>query len=96
MKKVDHYNFFSLHIKISETTYYQRNKETKLNRAKDYCENNTEVLRDKARHKSSELSEEDKNIKRQYGRNRFKNISEEEKERLKKYQKNYREANKKL
>ena len=33
---------------MSETTYYQRNKETILNRAKEY-ENNKEVLREKAR-----------------------------------------------
>ena len=30
MKKVDHYNFFSLYMKTNETTYYQRNRETML------------------------------------------------------------------
>ena len=34
---------------MSETTYYQRNKETILNRAKEYHQNNKEVLRQKAR-----------------------------------------------
>ena len=46
MKKMDHYNFFSLYIKMSEVTYYQRIKETILNRVKDYHENNKELLRD--------------------------------------------------
>ena len=32
---------------MSETTYYQRNRETILSRAKDY-QNSKEVLRDKA------------------------------------------------
>ena len=33
---------------MGETTYYQRNRETVLNRAKDHYENNKEVLREKA------------------------------------------------
>ena len=56
-----------------------------LNRAKDYYENNKELLRERAKNKYRELSEE-KNIKREYGRNRYHNISEENK-RLKEYQK---------
>ena len=48
---------------MNKTTYYQRNREIILNRAKDYYENNKKVLRDKARNKYRELSEEDKNIK---------------------------------
>ena len=92
MKNVDYYKFFLLYVKIGETTYYQRNRETVLNRAKDY-ENNKEVLREKAKNKYKELCEEKKNIKREYGRNRYKNMSEEKKQRLKEYQNNYREAN---
>ena len=76
MKKVDHYNFFLLYIKMDETTY-QKNKETILNRAKDYYGNNKEVLTEKPKNKYRELSEEKKNIKREYGRNRYKNMSEE-------------------
>ena len=30
---------------MSETTYYQRNREVILNREKDYYENNKELLR---------------------------------------------------
>ena len=82
MKKVDYYNFL-LYTKMSETTYYHKNRETALNRAKNYYENKKEVLREKAKNKYRELSEEEKNIKREYGRNRFKNMFEEKKERLK-------------
>ena len=32
---------------MSETTYYQRNREVILNRVKDYCENNKELLRER-------------------------------------------------
>ena len=32
---------------MNETTCYQRNKEVILNRAKDYYENNKEVLRER-------------------------------------------------
>ena len=36
---------------MSEMTYYQQNKETILNRAKDYSENDKERLREQARDK---------------------------------------------
>ena len=49
---------------MSRTTYYQRNRKVMLNRANEYCENNKEVLIEKAKNKYSELSEEEKNIKR--------------------------------
>ena len=32
---------------MSETSYYQRNREVILNRAKDYYENNIELLRER-------------------------------------------------
>ena len=34
---------------MSETTYYQRNREVILNRAKDYYENYKELLRERER-----------------------------------------------
>ena len=37
--------FFLLFVKMSETTYYQRNRDTVLNRAKDYYENNKQIQR---------------------------------------------------
>ena len=81
--------FFLFYIKMSGTTYYQRNRN--LNRAKDYCKNNKERLREQARNKCRQLSEEEKNIKRKYRRNRYHHMSEENK-RLKEYQTNYRET----
>ena len=51
---------------MSETTYYQRNREVILNSAKDYYENNKE--RERAKNKYRELSEKDKNLKREYGK----------------------------
>ena len=53
---------------MSETTYYQRNGEVILNRAKDYYGNNKELLRERAKNKYRELFEEEKNIKREYGK----------------------------
>ena len=72
-------------------TYFQRNRDVILNRAKDYYENDEKRLREHARDKDRNLSEEEKK-KREYGKNRYHNISEEKKQRLREYQKNYREA----
>ena len=70
-------NFFPLYIKMGETTDYKRNRETVLNRAKDYYENNKEVLREKERNKYRQsFEEEKKNIKREDGRNRHHTTSE--------------------
>ena len=43
-----------------ELTYYQRNRDVILNRAKDYYENDRETLRGQARGKYRNLSEEKK------------------------------------
>ena len=72
-------------------TYYQRNREVILNRAKDYQENGKERLREQAGDKDRNLSEEQKNKKREYRKNRY-HMSEERKIRLKEYQNNYRET----
>ena len=77
MIKKAFYNFFTIYKKISEKTYYQRNRDVILNRAKDYYENDKERLREQARYKYRNLSEEEKNKKREYGRNRYHNMSEE-------------------
>ena len=76
----------------ADLTYYQRNRDVILNRAKDYYENDKERLRKQARDKYGSLSQEEK--KREYGRNRYKSMSKEKKQELKEYQKNYREAKK--
>ena len=41
-------------------TFYQRNRDVILHRAKDYYENDKERLRRKTRHKYRHLSEEEK------------------------------------
>ena len=42
---------------MSSTTYYQKNRNVILNRAKDYFEKNKERLREQARDKYRNLSE---------------------------------------
>ena len=79
----------------ADLTYYQRNQEVILNRAKDYYENNKKKrLREQARDKYRNLSGEEKKNKREYGKNRYHNMSEEKKKKLKEYQKNYRKSKK--
>ena len=51
-----------------ELTYFQRNRDVILNRAKDYYENNKERLRGQSSDKYSNLSKEEKNKKREYGK----------------------------
>ena len=64
---------------MSETAYYQRNRDVLLNRAKVCYENDKERLRDNPRDKYRNLSEE-KNKVREYGRNRCHNMSKENKQ----------------
>ena len=58
--------------KMSESaylTYYQKNRDVILNRAKDYYENNKERLRVQARDKYRNLSEEEEEEKKkEYGK----------------------------
>ena len=58
-------------MKMSENTnltYYQRNRNVMLNRAKDHCKNDKERLREQARDKYRNLSEEEKNKNRKCGK----------------------------
>ena len=48
---------------MNNTTYYQRNREVLLNKAKGYYENHKEKLRKQARNKYRNLSEEEKFLK---------------------------------
>ena len=50
MEKVGHL-IHLLYVKMSETTYCQRNRDVILNRTKDYYKNDNERLRDNARDK---------------------------------------------
>ena len=54
---------------MSEITYYQRNRDIILNRAKEYYKNNKELLRERAKNKYRSLSEDEKDIKKQYKKN---------------------------
>ena len=45
---------------MSGTTYYQRNREAILNKAKDYYKNNKKVLRENAKNEYRYLSDEEK------------------------------------
>ena len=47
-----------------EETYYHKNRDVILNRAKDYYENDKERLREQARDKYRNLSEEEQKKKR--------------------------------
>ena len=80
--------FFDIY-KINESieeTYYQKNKEVILNRAKYYYENDKERLREEARDKYRNLSKK-KNEQRKHERINYHQMPEEIKERLKKYRK---------
>ena len=66
-----------------ELTYYQRNRDMILNRAKDYYENVKERLRRQAWGEYWNLSEEEKHKKREYGKNRYHNMPVEKKQKLK-------------
>ena len=76
---------------MNNLTYYQKNQDVILNRAKDYYENDKQRLREQVRDKYRNLSEEVKNKKREYGKNRY-HMSEQKNQTLKEYQTNYREA----
>ena len=50
---------------MDNTTYYQRNREKILNKAKDYYKNKNERLREQAKNKYRNLPEEDKRQKKE-------------------------------
>ena len=51
---------------MSDLTYYQRNRDVILNRAKDYYKNDNQRLREQARNKYRNMSEEGKTKKIEY------------------------------
>ena len=70
------YKVFFIIYKISEyadLTYYQKQREVILNRAKYYYENDKERLKRQSRDKYRNLSEEKKIKRREYGKNRSQN-----------------------
>ena len=73
---------------IGDLTYYQKKKrDVILNIAKDYYENNKEILKEQAKDKCRNLSEEEPNKKREYGRNRYCNLSEKKETKVKRISK---------
>ena len=52
--------FNSVECNSNELTYYKKNRDVILNRAKDYYENDKERLREQARDKYRNLFEEEK------------------------------------
>ena len=48
---------------MNNTTYYQKNREIILNRAKDYYDNDKERLKEQAKNIYRNLSEEEKILK---------------------------------
>ena len=72
-------------------TYYQKNQDVILNRAKYYYENDKKRLREQARDKYRNLSEEEKNKKENMEKIDI-SICLKKRKKLKEYQKNYREA----
>ena len=48
----------------TDLTYYQRNRDVVLDKAKDYYKSNKEKLKEQVRDKYRSLSEEEKKIKR--------------------------------
>ena len=79
---------------MSDLTYYQRNRDVVLNRAKVYYENKKERFREQGKDGYKNLSEEENNMKREYGKNRYHNMSEQKQQRLKEYHQDYHEAKK--
>ena len=70
--KISEYNS----IEYAHLTYYQRNRDVILNRAKYYYENDKERLRKQTRDKYRNLSEEEEeNKNKEYGKNRYRNMS---------------------
>ena len=79
---------------MSDLTYYQRNRDVILNRAKYYYGNDKERLRELREINIKTYLKKKIYKKREYGKNRYHKMSEENKQRLKEYQKKYREAKK--
>ena len=71
---------------MNETTHYQKNGEMILNRAKDYYENNKELLRERAKINTGNYLIRKKTLKRVW-KKRYHNMSEENKKKIKRISK---------
>ena len=78
----------------ADLTYYQKNRDVILNKAKDYYENDKKRLREQARDKYRNLSEEEQKLKGKIWKKKTDIAIYQKKNRLKEYQKIYRQAKK--
>ena len=69
----------------TDLTYYQKNINVILNRAKDYYKYNKQRLMIQAREITETYLKKNKIKKRECGKNRYRNMSEEQKPKLKEY-----------
>ena len=79
-----------MYITLSESTdltYYQKNRNVVLNRAKDYYENNKDRLREQAKKNIGTYLKKIRIKKENMEKNRYRNMSEKKKQKLKEYQK---------
>ena len=79
---------------MSDTIYYQRNRDVILNRATDYYEKIKKDWKSKQKINAETYLKKTKTKRENMEKNRYHNMSEEKKQKLKEYQKNYREAKK--
>ena len=77
-------------------TYYQRNRDLILNRAKDYYENDKERLRESQEINTETYLNKEKTKKREYWKNWYLNMSEEKKKKTKRIPKKFSWAKKGL
>ena len=72
---------------MSETTYYQRNRDIMLKRAKNYYEITKNYCGNEQKINIDYYRKMKKILKKQYQKARYHNMSDEEKQKLKDYQK---------
>ena len=67
-------------FKNTNLTYYQKNNDVVLSKAKDYYEKHKQKLREQARNKYRNLPEEEKIKKGEYGKGRYHSMSKDHNE----------------
>ena len=67
-------------FKNTNLTYYLKNNDVVLSKAKDYYEKHKEKLREQARNKYRNLPEEEKIKKGEYGKGRYHSMSKDHNE----------------
>ena len=74
---------------MSDQTYYRKNRDKILNRAKEYYQKNKEAINEKRKKKYKELNDTDNDIIKNGRMNRYNNMDDEAKMKLKEYRRNY-------